>query len=556
MRLLLGLSILLGVLSSSPLLAASGPDDRRYLSEEALQRYAGGRLLEELGERPKALDEYFRALGLDPHAGEVSRRVSEVTARMGDPGRSLEFAERALEEMAHDPEALWLKGAALINLGRDSEAIDPLTEAVSLDSTHAEYYRTLARAAERIDRLDLEVDCYRHVVWLDEEDGEAWFQLAASEARRGRFGAADTAMANATELDPLRPGLFFLQGWIAEGLGRPDEAIQDYRQHLDIHREDQSTRRRLILLLAQRKRYKEALEEAHTLAAARPGDLEARELEAELSFEAGETTQGMHLLDQMREDFPNSMDALSARLGVLARHGRGRAAVTEADRWVAAHPDDVRARLMAARAREMAGDLPAAIDQLRLAVAAAPDSLAPRVLLAQAYDRAGRPRDAEPVWAESQRRFPRVSSVSLDLALCREKLGDLEGAEVAVRDVLSNEPDNPVALNFLGYLFADHDRNLDEAVRLILKALALEPDNAAFIDSLGWAYFRLGKLPEARASLERAIRLSGGDPVIYEHLGDVYRDLQLKDLARDQYKKSLSYDKSNERVRAKLSSLR
>jgi tetratricopeptide (TPR) repeat protein len=555
MRFLLCLFIL-GVLSSSPLLAAPGPDDRRYLSEEALQRYASGRLLEERGDRSKALDEYFRALFLDPHAGEVSRRVSDVTARMGDPGRSLEFADRALEEMPHDPEALWLKGAALINLGRDADAIVVLTEAVSLDSTRAEYYRTLARAAERTDRVELEADCYRHVVWLDEEDGEAWFQLAASEARQGRFGAADTAMTMATQLDPLRPGLFFLQGWIAEGLGRPDEAIQDYRQHLDVHHEDQSTRRRLILLLAQRKRYKEALDEAHTLAAARPGDLEARELEAELSFEAGEAAQGMHLLDQMRNDFPNSLDALSARIGVLARHGRGKVAVTEADRWLAEHPDDVRARLMAARAREMSGDLPAAIDQLRLAVAAAPDSLAPRVLLAQAYDRAGRPRDAEPVWAESQRRFPGLSSVSLDLALCREKLGDLNGAEVAVRDVLAREPENPVALNFLGYLLADHDRNLSEAVQLILKALALEPDNAAFIDSLGWAYFRLGKLPEARANLERAIQLSGGDPIIYEHLGDVYRDLQLKDLARDQYKKSLSYDKSNERVRAKLSSIR
>jgi len=160
------------------------------------------------------------------------------------------------------------------------------------------------------------------------------------------------------------------------------------------------------------------------------------------------------------------------------------------------------------------------------------------------------------VWEESQRRFPGLCSVSLDLALCREKIGDLHGAEAAVRDVLAREPENPVALNFLGYLFADHDKNLDEAVQLILKALALEPDNAAFIDSLGWAYFRMGKLPEARANLERAIHLSGGDPVIYEHLGDVYRDMQLKDLARDTYKKSLSYDKSNERVRAKLSSLR
>jgi len=122
--------------------------------------------------------------------------------------------------------------------------------------------------------------------------------------------------------------------------------------------------------------------------------------------------------------------------------------------------------------------------------------------------------------------------------------------------VTIREPENPTALNFLGYLWADHDRNLEEAVELIVRAIAQDPDNGAFIDSLGWAYYRLGRLGEARVQLERAVRLTGGDAVVREHLADVYNALQLNDLAREQYRLSLAADPNNRRVRAKLEGLR
>ena len=177
--------------------------------------------------------------------------------------------------------------------------------------------------------------------------------------------------------------------------------------------------------------------------------------------------------------------------------------------------------------------------------------------------------DVAPVWtkpcpdnliAMTQGRGHRAAGSSVpdlrDLAACREKPGDLAGAEAAVRDVLRREPDNPTALNVLGYLWADHNRNLGQAVELIARALAQDPDNGAFLDSLGWAYYRLGRLGDAQVQLERAARLTGGDPVVLEHLGDVYNDLALKDLAREQYRQCLAGDPANGRVRAKLDSLR
>jgi tetratricopeptide (TPR) repeat protein len=125
-----------------------------------------------------------------------------------------------------------------------------------------------------------------------------------------------------------------------------------------------------------------------------------------------------------------------------------------------------------------------------------------------------------------------------------------------VRDVLAREPDDPAALNFLGYLWADHDRNLQQAVTYIRRALEQDPDNGAYLDSLGWAYYRLGRLEEARGLLQKAVLQTNGDPVVHEHLGDVYKALNLKTLALDEYRRSVAAGRDDAGLKAKIEHLR
>ena len=527
----------------------------QYSSEEALRHFAQGRLLEERGERQLALGEYARALLLDDGSLSLTRRVSEASAVAGEPARSLEFADRALRIAPGDARSLWLKGTALLNLGRDAEALAPLEAAVSADSEQVEYVRTLARAAEGQNRIDLVVRAYRRAVWLEPDDAESWFQLAAGEARLGRFGAADTALQQAVQMNPLRPGIDFLQGWLQENMGHADRALELYRRHMKAHPDDQMTRRRAVNLLAREKRFAEAHREAILMARALPNDPESSGIEADLAFSAGRVSEGQQVLQRMRRKWPDDPEVLSTAVAILARHGRSRQAVADAEAWAAARPTDYRARIVAARALSLDKQPEAALAHLRGAIALVPDSLAPRVMLGRFYQDEHRYKEAEQVWMEALTHFPTSNGLSFDLAGCREKLGDLKGAEDAVRVVLHREPENATALNFLGYLWADHAQNLDEAVELIVRALAQEPENGAYVDSLGWAYYRLGRLGEARVQLERAAHLTGGDPVVLEHLGDVYKDLTLNNLAREQYRLSLAADPGNPRVKAKLEAL-
>lgn len=103
-----------------------------------------------------------------------------------------------------------------------------------------------------------------------------------------------------------------------------------------------------------------------------------------------------------------------------------------------------------------------------------------------------------------------------------ERLKKWDKAEPNFKKALELFPDQPQVLNYLGYSWVDMNINLDEGLNLIRKAVELRPEDGYIVDSLGWAYYRLGRYPEAVEELERAVRLRPEDPTINDHLGDAY----------------------------------
>ena len=113
-------------------------------------------------------------------------------------------------------------------------------------------------------------------------------------------------------------------------------------------------------------------------------------------------------------------------------------------------------------------------------------------------------------------------SISFMRGAMYEKLKKYDAAETEFRKVLELNPKNASALNYLGYMFADRNIRLAEAQELIGKAVEYDPNNGAYLDSLGWVYYRLGKLEEAESNLRMALEKFSKDPTIHDHLGDVY----------------------------------
>ncbi len=107
-------------------------------------------------------------------------------------------------------------------------------------------------------------------------------------------------------------------------------------------------------------------------------------------------------------------------------------------------------------------------------------------------------------------------------AVCYERLGKWDKAEPDFKKALELSPNEPLILNYLGYSWVDRNEHIADALELIKKAVSIKPDDGYYIDSLGWAYFRLGRFDEAVEQLERAVELKAEDPTINDHLGDAY----------------------------------
>jgi tetratricopeptide (TPR) repeat protein len=124
--------------------------------------------------------------------------------------------------------------------------------------------------------------------------------------------------------------------------------------------------------------------------------------------------------------------------------------------------------------------------------------------------------------------------------VCSERLKEWPAAEADLKKALELSPNESPVLNYLGYTWVDQNQNLKTAMDYIRKAVKLKPDDGYYVDSLGWAYYRLGNLPSAVEQLERAVELKPDDPVINDHLGDAYWRVGRKLEAEYQWQQSLT----------------
>ena len=147
---------------------------------------------------------------------------------------------------------------------------------------------------------------------------------------------------------------------------------------------------------------------------------------------------------------------------------------------------------------------------------------------------------------------PEAPDLYFHLGAAFDKLGNFDEMVLQMERAIELAPKHANALNYLGYTFADKGVRLNEAFDLVQRALDLRPDDGYFIDSLAWVHYRQGNLKEATLLLEKAAGLVPLDPVIQEHLGEIYLKNEQIDLAKAAWERSLALNPENEPLIARF----
>jgi tetratricopeptide (TPR) repeat protein len=149
----------------------------------------------------------------------------------------------------------------------------------------------------------------------------------------------------------------------------------------------------------------------------------------------------------------------------------------------------------------------------------------------------------------------RKQLANLSLATAQYQSGNFQSAEATLRAILKQTPENPIALNNLGFFLLERNERISEAVDLIERALKIDPTNSSYLDSLGWGYYKLGKLSEAEHYLKESIRYNPSSSTVFEHLGDVYLKQGKEELAKSSWQKAFNFSSDLEgrnRIKAKM----
>ncbi len=514
----------------------------------------------------------------------------------GEASRAIGLLDFAWRESDRDPVVGARLAEAYYAIRKVDKAETVVDDVLERDTTNEEVLQLKARL-RYADRDVAGATAYLEKARAIRTSFETERLLGSLYAEAGETDKAIEAFERCLRMDPSIVYLHAIYGELLLDAGRKDEAEAAFRAGLEIEPENERVAESLVNLLESEGRLKEAIPILEPPARV-PEATEAFRLKlVEAYIEAGRIDDGIHVLEDARTRGPLSpeselmlgrlyyeskryKDALAVFTPLAERAGNspelyrilgelhvktGDADRARADfeRAIAAAPDDYRnyLALFFAHSEEFSkSDSRVKLSKGEVAaVLAKASSLAPRddfdanFMTGMAYLSVDSLASARSHLERADALQPDDRGVLFNLASVHEKAREFERAETLLKRLHASHPEDAAVCNFYGYLLAEMDKELDFAEELIRSALAKEPDNGYYLDSLGWVLYKKSDYRAAVKELERSIEKVGEDPVIFEHLGDAYSALsRYKDaLAAYQHSRRLQ---DNAAVREKIES--
>lgn len=464
-----------------------------------------GRLYRLDNDLQKSEGELKTAIKLDPSSEEAVATLAQLYTDEGDTAHALQVLS-SVPDAARSAKLYSALGAAYEQRKDYKEAIDAYRKAVMLDRDNLDAIRGLAENYMNDGQYDAALEQYKVIVDSNPEDAQTYVRMSEIYRREAKYDLALESLKKADALVPDMAAVAYNMAAIYEAQGRYDDAIkllQDLIKKTDSNQPDDRNNRAIFLerlgtIYRDQDNYPAAVDTFHKLATL-GGDENARAGYQEMIDtyrEAKQWPQATAVAKEAVQKMPNDRDMRMVLDAQLADTGEVDSAIADVRSMLKGTPEDrdvyLRLGIIESRAKmwKEAGESLDKAEQLST-----------------------KPDDKAYVW------FLRG-----DL-LQRQKLYDQADAEF--RKVLAalpqSDPQVAATLNYLGYMNADRGVKLDEDLTFIKQALVAEPSNGAYLDSLGWVYYKLGKYDIAEENLTKAAEHMGSDPTVQQHLGDLYQ---------------------------------
>lgn len=522
--------------------------------ENAYYYYMESQLAKNRGDSEKSLDYLERSLEFQPDSVFLKKELALEYLQEKDTAAALDLVEDILVQDPDNVEALILYGRIMQDGDNLEQAKQAYERVIALDSSRDNVFLLLGRIYlnENNDAEALRV--FQSLVDQNPRSYPGHYFLGKLYARQERFEAAEQAYKKALEIEPalLEPRFELLN--LYQRQGKPiGLLIQTYEEILQKNPGNIQAMMELGLLYWKNDRNEEARALFSELGQRSDNSFEVVLKVIQTYLETDRLEDGLVVIEGMLAAAPENSDL--QYLSGVAYYGRKDFpnALQHFSRVQAGSRFYKDALVHIAFINQEQGDSDEAIAFLNEAIRSDPENAEYHYYLGTFLESSEAYAEAVVALNNAVERNPQETKYRFRLGVVYDKWGQKEASIEAMQDVIEIDPTHASALNYLGYTYADLGRNLDEAERLIKKALKYKPADGYITDSLGWVYYKQGRYQEAVTVLENAVELVPDDPIILEHLGDAYEKVGDHPNALRYYRKSLeNQNKDPEAVKEKI----
>ncbi len=499
------------------------------------------------GEIAQALAAFERALEKDPDSAYLHRKIATALIRMGRPGKALEHAELALV-LEPDEERVRIFLGRLHRLRRDASSAESALLGADGEPISEEAAVLLYQVYLDSDQTEKAVELAQGLIDRDPDFIAGYAALGKAYERLEEFEKAEEVLRRALERDPDNLSIYSQLARSARERGDHESEAAVYREILEERPHHHATLMALADVQIGRDDMEGGIRTLTEVVAHFPDDSRSMERLGFLHYEAENFSESAMQLEAVLEVEPEDSE-VRFFLGIVRRRLGDDEGAIEAFAAIPVDSDHfAEARTQLAVLYERAGDFGRALQEIEHAVIANPTrprELYAATLRAKAGDFDGAVAHLEGMLLKN----PRDDELLYNLGVVYGEAKRTQEAIEYMERAIEHNPKNASALNWVGYTLAERGSNLDQAEEYIVRALDLRPDDGFIIDSLGWVYymrarplFDTGRQEEAKKYVDRALEellraqeLTGGDPVVSEHLGDIYILLNQKQRALENY---------------------
>ena len=485
-----------------------------------------------------AIEQYQQIVKLEPNNVEDHLLLGRLYRLDNDMVKAENEFKTAIKLQPDSEEALTTLAYLYNDEGDANRAIQTLSSIPESDRS-AKLYSALGYTYEEQKDYKNAIAAYRKAVALDHDNLDAMRGLAQNLLNDGQLDAALTEYKTIADANPEDPQTYLNMSDIYRRTGHFNEALDSLQKASSMVQDSVEVPYRTAVIYELQGRYDDAAQLLQ--------DLLKKTEKPDGNYSSGERNNRAIFLERLgsvyrdqnnvplaietfRKMIPlgddNTKRAYQEMIDTYRDAKQWDQATAVAKEAATRMPQDRDLRLVLDSQMADQGQPDKALADVRSMLKGTPADREVYIALAQMYSRLKRWPEAEEAIEKATQLSTKQDDKEYALFLhgsIYERQKKYDQAEQVFRQVLALDSQNAMTLNYLGYMMADHSMHLEEALGYIKKAVQLDPANGAYLDSLGWAYYKLGNYEMAEEQLRRASEHMGNDPTVQEHLGDLYQ---------------------------------